>query len=454
MKYIIKNATIVNEGLIFKGSVALSNGLIEKILPDEILHTERLEADKRFEHYQIIDAQGLHLIPGVIDDQVHFRDPGLTHKGDIFTESRAAVAGGITSFMEMPNTVPNTLTQELLADKFRIASEKSLTNYSFYLGASNDNLSEIIRTDPGSVCGVKVFMGSSTGNMLVDDPKSLEGIFKESPVLVAVHCEDESTIQLNQRLYREKYGDAVPVEYHPAIRSAEACYKSSSLAVELASKFNTRLHVLHLSTAREMALFRNDIPLKEKRITAEVCVHHLWFSDQDYQSRKTFIKWNPAIKSAADRDALLAATLDNRIDVIATDHAPHTLEEKMNPYFKSPSGGPLVQHSLTAMLEMYHLGYISLPQIVDKMSHAPAITFQIQNRGFIREGFAADLTLVNLNSPWTVNPDNILYKCGWSPFNGTAFHSKVVNTFVNGNLVFHNGIFDNNHRGQALRFTR
>jgi len=454
MKYIIKNATIVNEGLIFKGSVALSNGLIEKILPDEIIHAERLEADKRFEHYQIIDARGLHLIPGVIDDQVHFRDPGLTHKGDIFSESRAAVAGGITSFMEMPNTVPNTLTQELLADKFRIASEKSLTNYSFYLGASNDNLSEIIKTDPGSVCGVKIFMGSSTGNMLVDDPKALEGIFKESPVLVAVHCEDESTIQQNQKLYRENYGDEVPVEYHPAIRSAEACYKSSSLAVELATKFNTRLHVLHLSTAMEMSLFRNDIPLEQKRITAEVCVHHLWFSDQDYQSLKMFIKWNPAIKSAADREALRNATLNNRIDVIATDHAPHTYEEKMNPYFKAPSGGPLVQHSLTAMLEMYHHGYISLPQIVAKMSHAPAVAFQIQNRGFIREGFAADLVLLNLNSPWTVSTENILYKCGWSPFNGTTFRSRVVHTFVNGNLVYDNGIIDNNHRGQALRFTR
>lgn len=454
MNYLITNATIVNEGLVFKGSVSIRNGLIEKVISHPGNYQPDIFPERPYHQYQVIDAAGLLLLPGVIDDQVHFREPGLTHKGDIYSESRAAVAGGITSFMEMPNTVPNTLTQELLAEKFRIASEKSFANYSFYMGASNDNLNEIIKTDPRNVCGVKVFMGSSTGNMLVDDPKALEGIFKESPVLVAVHCEEESIIKSNQQKYREQYGEDVPIHLHPEIRSAEACFKSSALAVELATKFNTRLHVLHLSTAREMSLFRNDIPLKEKRITAEVCVHHLWFSEKDYRKLNTFIKWNPAIKSLTDKEALIKATLDNLIDVVATDHAPHTIEEKINNYFKAPSGGPLVQHSLVAMLELYHQHRISLERIVEKMAHSPAIAFQVDRRGFVREGYFADLVLVDPKTQWTVNKDNLLYKCGWSPFEGQKFNSKVVKTFVNGNLAWDNGIFNENLRGIALKFNR
>lgn len=454
MKFLITNAAIVNEGSIFNGSVAVSNGKIEQIIvhspdaPKEIL-TERI-----FWDYQLIDAGGLLLLPGVIDDQVHFREPGLTHKGDIYSESRAAVAGGITSFMDMPNTNPSTLTQDLLTEKFRLASEKSIANFSFYMGASNENLDEIVRTDPGKVCGVKVFMGSSTGNMLVDDPKALEGIFKESPVLVAVHCEDESIIRNNLDKYRKLYGEELSFSLHPEIRNAEACYKSSSLAIELATKFNTRLHVLHLSTAREMSLFRNNIPLVDKRITAEVCVHHLWFSDQDYHEKGAMIKWNPAIKYAADRDALFMAMLNNTIDVIATDHAPHTISEKSNTYFKAPSGGPLVQHSLTAMLEFSHQGKISLEKIVEKMCHAPAIAFQVEKRGFIREGYFADLVLVDPKATWMVDRENVLYKCGWSPFEGVTFHSKVVKTWVNGNLVYDNGFINNEIMGMPLTFKR
>jgi len=449
MKTIITNAQIVNEGRIFKGSVAIRDGLIEKIIE----HPAVIDLDT-YKDYQKVDAADKFLIPGVIDDQVHFRDPGLTQKGDIYTESRAAVAGGITSFMEMPNTVPNTLTQELLEEKYNLASQKSLANYSFYMGASNDNLEEVVKTNPANVCGIKVFMGSSTGNMLVDDPDTLRGIFRDSPCLVAVHCEDEKTVQHNIRAYKEKFGENVPFELHPEIRSAEACYRSSSLAVELAEKYKTRLHVLHLSTAREMALFSNKLPLKHKKITAEVCVHHLWFSDQDYKKKGAFIKWNPAIKTKNDRDALFEAVLENKIDVVATDHAPHTLEEKKNPYFKAPSGGPLVQHSLVAMLEFHRKGKISLERVVEKMCHAPAECFQVKNRGFIRKGYHADLVIVDLNQPWKVDKSNVLYKCGWSPFEGTTFHSSVLKTFVNGNLVYDQGRFDESFRGQRLMFER
>lgn len=449
MNYIIANATIVNEGRVENGSVFIKGNLIEKIIE----HSTDIDP-KLYPDYNYIDASGKFLIPGVIDDQVHFREPGLTHKADIYSESKAAVAGGITSFMEMPNTVPNTLTQEVLEVKYRIASEKSLANYSFYMGASNDNLAEIVKTDPRTVCGVKVFMGASTGNMLVDNTETLEGIFRESPCLVAVHCEDETTIRHNINLFREKFGEYVPVTAHPEIRSAEACFKSSSLAIELAEKYGTRLHVLHLSTAIETELFRNNIPLKEKKITAEVCVHHLWFNDQDYASKGNFIKWNPAIKSESDRKALFAAMLDNQLDVIATDHAPHTLAEKQNSYFKAPSGGPLVQHSLVAMMEFYHKGQIRIDQIVEKMCHAPADCFGVEKRGFIRSGYFADLVIVDPDAPWTVEKSNILYKCGWSPFEGTKFRSSISKTFVNGNLVFDNGQFDESTRGARMTFDR
>ena len=449
MNYLIKNAKIVNEGKIFNGSVLIKDGMIERIAegvinPEEITNSE----------YQLIDAQGKHLLPGIIDDQVHFREPGLTHKADIYTESKAAVAGGITSFMEMPNTIPNTLTQDLLEKKYLLAAEKSLANFSFYMGASNDNLDEIIKTDPKTVCGIKVFMGASTGNMLVDDSETLQGIFRDAPTLVAVHCEDEETIRANTKLYKSKYGEDIPIKMHPEIRSAEACYKSSSFAVGLAQKFGTRLHVLHLSSAAEMELFKNDTPLKDKKITAEVCVHHLWFSDEDYDRKGTFIKWNPAIKKTTDREGLWQAMLDNRLDVIATDHAPHTFSEKQNSYFKAPSGGPLVQHSLTAMLEFYHKGKILLEKVVEKMCHAPADCFNVDRRGYIRKGYFADLVLVDLQRPWTVEKSNILYKCGWSPFEGEKFNSKVTHTFVNGHLVYREGIFDETEKGQRLMFNR
>ena len=449
MKTLITNAQIVNEGRIFKGWVAIRDGLIE-----EVIENPNDDLMANFRDYSVIDAHEKHLIPGVIDDQVHFRDPGLTHKGDLYTESKAALAGGITSFMEMPNTVPNTLTQELLEEKYQLAAQKSLANYSFYMGASNDNLEEIVKTDPAKVCGIKVFMGSSTGNMLVDDQETLEGIFRDAPCLVAVHCEDEKIVQHNLRTYREKFGEEIPFHFHPEIRCSEACYRSSSLAVELAQKYKTRLHVLHLSTAREMGLFSNKLSLRDKKITAEVCVHHLWFSDQDYKKKGAFIKWNPAIKSSDDRDALFQAVLDNKIDVIATDHAPHTLAEKKNPYFKSPSGGPLVQHSLVAMLEFVRKRRISLERVVEKMCHAPAECFGVKNRGFIRKGCFADLVLVDLNQPWKVDKSNVLYKCGWSPFEGTTFHAGVLKTFVNGNLVYDQGKFDESFRGQRLEFER
>jgi dihydroorotase len=449
MNYLITNAQIINEGKIFKGSVWIKDGKIMGIIGKDVPPVDF--GNLKCQH---IDAQGKYLLPGIIDDQVHFRDPGLTYKADIHTESKAAVAGGITSFMEMPNTIPNTLTQELLEEKYKLGAEKSLANYSFYMGASNDNLDEIVKTNPKTVCGIKVFMGASTGNMLVDDPETLQGIFRDAPTLVAVHCEDEDTIRANTNLYHEKYGEDIPIELHPEIRSAEACYKSSSFAVGLAKKFGTRLHVLHLTTDREMELFRNDIPLKDKKITSEVCVHHLWFSEEDYKEKGTFIKWNPAVKKAGDRAGLWKALLDDRLDVIATDHAPHTLDEKKNSYFKAPSGGPLVQHSLVAMLEAHRQGKITLERIVEKMCHAPADCFGVDRRGYIRPGYFADLVLVDLDSKWTVEKDNVLYKCGWSPFEGTEFNSRVTHTFVNGHLVYQNGNFDESVKGQRLSFNR
>ncbi len=424
-KLLIKNAQIVNETKIFKGSVLVEDGLISLITET---NGSELKAD------EIIDATGLHLIPGVIDTQVHFRDPGLTHKGDLYTESRAAVAGGITSFFEMPNTVPNVLTQELLEDKYKLAAEKSWANYSFYMGTSNANADEVLRTDPKTNCGIKIFLGASTGNMLVDNPETLEKIFAEARLPIAVHCEDEPTIRRNAAEYKKRYGEDIPLECHPLIRSVEACYKSSKFAVDLARKHNTRLHILHLSTAREMELFERGA---NKRITAEVCAHHLWFCQDDYAERGNKIKWNPSIKSASDREGLWQALLDDRIDVIATDHAPHTLEEKANTYFKCPSGGPLVQHSLLSMLEHYHNGRISLEKIVDKMCHSPARIFNILKRGYIRPGYHADLTLIDLNAkPWAVAHKNLLYKCGWSPFEGISMRSLVLQTIVNGKPVF------------------
>jgi dihydroorotase len=440
---LIKSAIIVNENSQFTADVLVKAGFIERI--DGLIDAK---ADKE------IHAEGLYLFPGCIDDQVHFREPGLTHKANIYTESRAAVAGGITSFMEMPNTVPNTLTQELLEQKYQVGSRDALANYSFFMGASNDNIDEVLRTDTANVCGVKVFMGSSTGNMLVDDPRTLENIFSNSPMLVATHCEDEATIKRNLAFYKQEMGDAIPVTYHPKIRSEEACYLSSSMAVELAKKHGTRLHILHISTEKETWLFDNSIPLKDKKITAEACIHHLWFSDKDYETKGNFIKWNPAVKTANDREGILKAVLDGRIDVIATDHAPHTLEEKSLPYLQAPSGGPLVQHALPAMLELYHQGKISLEQIAEKMAHNVADCFQIEKRGFIREGYWADLALVNLHAPWTVNKENILYKCQWSPFEGTTFQSSVVATIVSGNLVWEHGKLIEGTAGKRLRFER
>ncbi|RYY34434.1 MAG: dihydroorotase [Sphingobacteriaceae bacterium] len=441
---LIKSATIVNEGQQFVSDILIKDGFIERI--DAQIDAA---ADKE------INAEGLHLLPGCIDDQVHFREPGLTHKATIFSESRAAVAGGITSFMEMPNTVPNTLTQQLLADKYAIASRNSLANYSFFMGAGNDNLDEVLRTDARNVCGIKVFMGSSTGNMLVDNPVTLDQLFAQSPMLIATHCEDEATIKHNLAIAKEKYGDNIPVTMHPVIRNEEACYLSSSLAVELAKKHGTRLHILHISTEKETHLFDNSIPLKDKKITAEACVHHLWFSDADYETKGNLIKWNPAVKLAADREGILKAVLDGRIDVIATDHAPHTIEEKSQPYLQAPSGGPLVQHALPAMLELYHIGKITLEQIAQKMAHNVADCFRIEKRGYIREGYWADLVLVNLNAPWKVEKDNILYQCGWSPFEDTQFTSSIQNTIVSGNLVWDKGSFINNHlAGQRMAFDR
>lgn len=444
MKYIIKGAKIVNEGQIVEGDLLIEDGRIAKIGGVIDVQGDVKE----------INGEGQYLLPGVIDDQVHFREPGLTHKAEIYTEAKAAVAGGITSFMEMPNTVPNTLTQELLEQKYLIGKERSLANYSFFMGASNDNIDEVLKTDIKNVCGVKIFMGSSTGNMLVDNEKTLEGIFSQSPMLIATHCEDEETIRTNSNVYRQKYGEEVPIDCHPLIRSAEACYKSSSMAVELAKKHDARLHILHISTERETHLFDNSIPLKDKRITAEVCIHHLWFNDSFYKEKGTFIKWNPAVKTKEDQEGIWKALLDDRMDIIATDHAPHTLEEKSNTYFKAPSGGPLVQHALPAMLDCYHQGRISLERVVEKMSHAPAICFQVQERGFIREGYFADLVLVDLDKPWKVDRTNVLSKCGWSPFEGHEFKSSITHTFVSGHLAYENGKFDESIKGQRLKFDR
>ncbi len=443
--FLIKNAKIVNEGEIFEGDVLIENEFIKEI-------SEKISP--KSSDCIIVDAEGNYLIPGVIDDQVHFREPGLTHKGNIETESRAAIAGGITSFIEQPNTVPNAVTQELLEQKYEIASQTSFANYSFMMGGTNDNLEEVLKTNPRNVAGIKLFLGSSTGNMLVDDQDTLEKIFSSTKMLIAVHCEDEATIKANLEKYKEEYGDDIPVKVHHLIRSAEACYKSSSKAIELAKKTGARLHVFHLSTAKEMELFTNKIPLEEKQITAEVCVHHLWFSNEDYETKGSLIKWNPAVKTTEDREALWEALLDDRIDVIATDHAPHTLEEKMNAYTSCPSGGPLVQHALVAMFEAQLKGKISVEKIVEKMCHNPAKIFKIEKRGFIKEGFYADLVIVNSHQPWVVKKENILYKCGWSPFEGTNFKSRVLHTFVNGHLAFTNGKVKDVKAGKRLLFER
>lgn len=441
-KILLKGATVVNEGKQVVADVLLSNKRIEKIGKD-------LQIDGAVEE---ISCQGLYLLPGCIDDQVHFREPGLTHKGTIKSESRAAVAGGITSFMEMPNTVPNALTQNLLEDKYQIAAKVSPANYSFFMGASNDNYDEVMRTNEKDVCGVKIFMGSSTGNMLVDNTSTLERLFANVPMLIATHCEDEGTIQRNIETYKEKYGEAIPMSAHPLIRSEEACYLSSSKAVEMAKKFNTRLHILHISTGIETELFRNDIPLKEKRITAEACIHHLWFSDADYATKGPWIKWNPAVKTAQDRSKIWEALLNDKIDVIATDHAPHTIEEKQQGYLKAPSGGPLVQHALLAMLEASKEGKIPLERVVEKMAHAVADCFHIVERGYIREGYYADLVLVDLNKRTEVTKESLLYQCGWSPFEGTTFHSSIEKTFVNGQIVYENGKVNDLLSGERLLF--
>jgi dihydroorotase len=443
---LIKNATIVNEGKTFISDLLIIDEVISSICSSDQM---RIPPQTR-----TIDAKGLLLIPGIIDDQVHFREPGLTHKGDIYSESRAAVAGGVTSFMDMPNTNPQTISIESLNDKYRLGSENSITNYSFYLGATNTNLDEVLKIDPSAVCGIKLFMGSSTGNMLVDNENALKELFARTTLIIAAHCEDESIIRKNTGIYKKKYGEDVPFEMHPLIRSREACFTSSSHAVNLAKEYNARLHILHLSTADELKLFRNELPLREKRITGEVCIHHLWFEEADYDQHGAFIKWNPAIKTRFDRDALINAVNNNLIDIIATDHAPHTLSEKSNSYFKSPSGGPLIQHTLVVMLELWHKKIFSLEKIVEMMCHNPAILFNIRKRGFIREGYQADLCLVDPESLWTVSKKNLLYKCGWSPFEGTTFKSKVVKTIVNGSIVYDDGEINNDYRGQRLMFDR
>lgn len=444
MKTLIKNAQIVNEGKIFKSDVLIENQLIAKISTN--ISDENVD--------KIIDAEGKFLLPGVIDDQVHFREPGLTWKGDIESESKAAIAGGITSFIEQPNTVPNAVTQELLEGKYKIASEKSYANYGFSMGGTNDNLDEVLKTNPRNVPAIKLFLGSSTGNMLVDNPEILEEIFSKVKMPICVHCEDETTIRKNTEIYKEKFGEDIPMKFHHLIRSEEACYLSSSKAVELAKKTGARLHIYHLSTAKETELFRNDIPLKDKKITAEVCVHHLHFTNEDYETKGSLIKWNPAVKTENDKIGLWEALLDDRIDVIATDHAPHTLEEKSQKYLKCPSGAPLVQHSLNVMLEYYRNGKISLEKIVEKMCHNPAILFEIEKRGFVKEGYKADLVLVDLEQNYTVSKENILYKCGWSPLENETFHSKITHTFVNGNLAFENGKISEQKFGERLTFER
>ena len=442
---LIKNAKIVNEGNIIEGDILVENGYIKEI-------SSSISA--KSSNVQIIDAEGNYVMPGVIDDQVHFREPGLTHKANIESESKAAIAGGITSYIEMPNTNPQTTTIEALDDKFKTASETSFANYSFMFGGTNDNLDEILKVNPKEVAGLKLFLGSSTGNMLVDNPDVLEKIFSSTDMIISVHCEDEATIQANLEAYKNEYGDDIPIKFHPKIRSEEACYISSSKAIELAKKTGARLHVFHLSTGKETKLFTNKIPLKDKKITAEVCVHHLWFSEEDYNTKGTLIKWNPAVKTSKDRDELWKAFLDGRIDVLATDHAPHTQEEKNQVYTKAPSGGPLVQHALVAMLEAHHKGKISLEKLVEKMCHNPAILFQIEKRGYIKEGYFADLVIVNLNKPWSVNKQNILYKCGWSPFEGTTFKSRVTHTILNGHLVYENSKISEKKYAKRLTFNR
>jgi dihydroorotase len=442
---LIKNAKIVNEGVIFEGDVLVEGEFITEVAKS----ISAKSADCK-----IIDAQGNYLIPGAIDDQVHFREPGLTHKGDIESESRAAIAGGITSFIEQPNTVPNAVTQELLEDKYQIAAQNSYANYSFMMGGTNTNLDEILKTNPKNVAGLKLFLGSSTGDMLVDSSEALDKIFSSTKLLIAVHSEDETTVKNNLQKYKLEYGDDIPVQFHPEIRSVEACYISTVKIIELAKKTGARLHVFHISTAKELDLFTNSIPLEEKQITAEVCIHHLWFSDEDYLTKGNFIKWNPAVKSASDRKALWEALLDDRIDVIATDHAPHTLEEKNQVYTKAPSGGPLVQHAVVAMFEAFHQGKISVEKIVEKMCHNPAKIFKIEKRGFIKEGFYADLAIVDAAKPWSVKKENILYKCGWSPFEGTNFISRVMYTLVNGQIVNQNGVIKEIKAGKRLLFDR
>ena len=441
MKTLIKNSFVIDSGTLQKKDILISNDIIQKV-SSEI----NIKADR------ILDCSGLHIIPGVIDDQVHFREPGLTHKGDIYSESKAAVAGGITSFMEMPNTSPQTLTQDLLKKKFLLGEKKSLANFSFFMGASNDNINEVLLSDPKKVGAIKIFMGSSTGNMLVNKLDTLNELFKKSRILLVVHCEDEDIINKNLNIYKEKYGDNIPINCHPKIRTEEACFKSSSLAIELAKKHKTRLHIFHISTAKELSHFINDLPIEKKQITSEACIHHLWFSEKDYEKKGAFIKWNPSVKTENDKKKLIDAVNNNLIDVVASDHAPHTIIEKNNNYIKCPSGGPLVQHSLVAMLDLYHDGLISLEKIVEKMCHNPAKLFRIKKRGFIKEGYYADLTILDLNKSWTVSKENILYKCGWSPFEGHTFKSSVQSCFVNGNLVYNSGKFDESFRGLPLEF--
>lgn len=445
MNTLIKNASLVNEGRVVVCDVLIDGEFIKEI-------------SKQIEDFpqntNIIDATGKFLIPGIIDDQVHFREPGLTHKANIATESRAAVAGGITSFIEMPNTVPQATTQELLEDKFQIAAKDSYANYSFMMGGTNDNLEELLKTNPKNVAAIKLFLGSSTGNMLVDDEEVLEKIFSSTKLLIAVHCEDETTIKNNLDKQKSIYGENIPIEMHPVIRSAEACYKSSSKAIELAKKTGARLHVFHLSTAIETDLFTNKIPLEKKQITAEVCIHHLWFDDRDYKEKGTLIKWNPAVKSEKDKEGLWKALLDDRIDVIATDHAPHTLEEKDQVYTKAPSGGPLVQHGILAMMEAVREEKISIEKVIEKMCHNPARLFKVEKRGFVKKGYFADLVLIDAKKTQTVSKENILYKCGWSPFEGTTFHSEVTHTFVNGHLIYNKGVFNDDIKGKRLLFER
>ena len=444
MKYLIKGAQVVNEGTIKSLDILIADGRFEKI--DAQITTQ--------EKVQEVNADGLHLLPGMIDDQVHFREPGLTHKAEIYTEAKAAVAGGITSYMEMPNVVPQTLTQELLEDKYQIGANRSLANYSFYMGASNNNLEEVLKTDPAQVCGIKVFMGSSTGNMLVDDPKTLEAIFCNTPTLIATHCEDEATIKANTEKAIAQFGEDIPFAQHPLVRSEAACYLSSSAAIDFAKKCKARLHILHISTGKETFQFDNKTPLKDKLITSEACIHHLWFSQEDYDEKGAWIKWNPAVKKSSDREEIWRAVLDNRIDVIATDHAPHTITEKNNKYLKAPSGGPLVQHALPVLLDKYHEGVLSLEKLVEKTSHALAECYQVKERGFIREGYFADAVLVDIDDPWTVERTNVLSKCGWSPFESHTFKSSIRNNFVSGHLAYDNGTFNESKLGRRLTFDR